>query len=642
MKYYKLLAMFLLPTLSFAVTQTCNQTGQTCLNNSPSKYYNGQEFTLAELGISCWEYDIQKDCPLVDTCQPLVNSGCIIDLSRNQCTELDSSGKCVSWNKTARCSTDNPTSNTMISCGNEICKPDANGNLTNCYQLDPGADTDFGAAMAALEVANEMGTMKNCYDRRTGQKCQLSDPNDPSKGVDANCECFFFQGKFTTYKDSYNVWVGAGGGAAKVGVTFTSCDRVANEYSSLRSPNRLQATSNALPQRNIDKWSDKGQLNLSLTGNKDTTGIHAGNQYVYSFASPSQGFNQSGTGLNGQTDNWAATNQKNSNYQLSASVSNKVIDKDDPNASSNQIHWNAGGNKTGQGSTATQSNGTMKVIQDASKMLADVLDIGSAFSQSCNAEDQSKMINVGKNHCLFDYSGVPGPENNQWILYTYGDKLKKSKGEDCSYQVTFWGAALACTTGSEGWATCKNKFECKGGANTCTDEWCYGQTKGGRGGDDAYTDATGGNQIIWKGNVNCCYPSTISKIINKAAFEQQIGGRQKLSQIRDSVAIFRSTEVCSVDELANGTCNSGNTGLDTAKTFQAMCERGITINEMQLIDFSKIDFSEFYAEANRGVNTNAYNQSSATNSNQTNRVQNSINTQKRQSLQLEGKNYFDY
>jgi hypothetical protein len=210
-----------------------------------------------------------------------------------------------------------------------------------------------------------MGTMKNCYDKTTGLKCQMSDPNDPSKGVNANCECLFFQGKFMTYKDSWIIW--AGGCAA--GNTATFCGRVADEANTnglrtsnprqaLKASNNLLAAAAPLPQRNIDTWSDKGQVNLSLTGDKNNTGIRGGgNQYVYSFASSNKGFDDGGKNVSGTADQWASTNQKNSNLQIAASSSNQIIDQDNPNAQNNTIHWNQGGSQTAQGSTA-KSDGT--------------------------------------------------------------------------------------------------------------------------------------------------------------------------------------------------------------------------------------------------------------------------------------------
>lgn len=657
-KYLIILLSFCVSNV-FAATQTCSEVGKVCVDSSPVKYFNGQAFTLAQLGLTCWKYDSEYNCPIVDTCQAYVNKGCIIDVGQNQCTEVSpTTGKCVSWNKVAKCDGGQPTTNTMIACGNEICKPDSTGAMTNCYKADPTTDTDFGSAMAALELANEMGTLKNCYDKRTGAKCSLTNPNDPSKGADPNCECFFFQGKFLTYKNSFNVWAQASGAdGCKIGSTFTECDRIAKEYgnSSVRaglksgSNNQLQTNNLQLPQRNIDARSDKGQLNLSLTNSKDTTGIHTGNPYVYSFASSSQTFDATGQSVSGQTDSWAAQNQKNSNYQIQAGVSDKVIDSDDPNASNNQIHWNTGGNQTSQGNTASAGGSTMEIVQNAAKMVTDILDFGSALTQMCTAEDQSKMINVGKHHCLFEYDGVAGPENNEWILYTYGDKNRWSY-QGCTYQTTFWGAFSACATGFSNYTNCKTWYGtacalcdlgiCPGYCSNL-DLFCYGQTLGGHGGQDC-GGVTGGNDVIFKGKVNCCFASTISKIITKAAFEQGIGGRPKLGNLQNYVAQYLGTEVCSVDELANGTCNPSNTGLNTAGTFQAMCERGISIQEMQAIDFSKVDFSEFYNEANKGINTNSYNTNAQTNANQSNRVQTTVNTQKQQTMQLQGKNYFNY
>lgn len=653
----KKISLYLLLGLTaqvFAINQPCQETGQVCVDNSPSKVFNGQTFTKEQLGIDCWKYDKTYNCPTVDSCQSYVNNGCIIDVAKNSCTETNASGTCVSWSKSGSCDNGKAETNTMISCGNEICKPGANGAMANCYQADPTSDNDFGEAMAALELANEMGSMKNCYDKNTGAKCRLSDPEDPSKGVDPNCECFFFQGKFTTYKHAFNVWDPTGS-SCKIGKTFTNCDRVADDFAknssgrkNLSQQKSPMLMADPLPTRDVDAWSDKGQLNLSLTGSKDTTGIRAGNPYVYSFASSSQSFDQTGQNVSGKTDDWAAQNQKNSNLALSANSSEMVINKDDPNSSSNQVHWNNGGSQTSQGSKATNS-GTMKIIQDAAKMVGDVMDFGSAFSQSCTAEDQSKMINVGKHNCLFDYSGVPGPENNEWILYTYGDK-KRFSYQNCTYQTTFWGAGTACVSGAQNYTMCKTAYglaceACLIGIcpSYCDDldKFCYGLTLGGRGGQDC-GGLTGGNDVIFTGKVNCCFSSTISKLITKAAFDQGVGGRPKLSQVQNYVAQYEGTEMCSVAELANGTCNQGNTGLATANTFQAMCERGIALNEMTKIDFSQIDFSEFYAEANKGVNTSTFNNNTQSGQNQGNRVQNNVNGQKQKTVQFEGKNYFDY
>jgi hypothetical protein len=627
----KLYCLLLVALSGFSISQPCYEVSSVCVDSSPSKYFNGKEFTLAQLGKTCWKYDKVYNCPTVDNCQSYLDKGCIIEPKSSICTETNSSGVCVSWKKTASCSGGTSQTNTMIACGNDICKPNSNGSAI-CYQADPTTDTDFGQAMAALEVANEMGSMKTCYDKYSGQKCSPTDPNDLSKGANPNCECFFFQGKFTTYNDNYNRWIGdPSSGFLKVGITNTNCSRVANQFQGNLSrsvqSNRLQATSD-LPHRSIDEWSDKGQLNQSLTGNKDTTGVRAGNPYVYSFASSSKDFNENGSSVTSNNDSWATTNQNNSNYQIEANSSNNVISKDDPNATQNQTHWNTGGQQTGQGTTATKSS-SMKLVQNAVKMVSDVLDINSAFAQTCSPEDQSKMINVGKNHCLFDYGGVRGSENGHWILYTFGDKGRWNY-QNCTYKFSFWGALEACVSGQAALSTCKSKPECLlNGGHSCTSEFCYGQTYGGHGGADYSPSLTGGNLVLWKGNVNCCFASTISKIITRAAFEQGVGGRPKLADIPNYVAQFKGTEVCSVDELATGVCNKGNTGLDTSKTFQAMCEKGVTISDMQQIDFSKVDFSEFYAEANRSVNTNNFNSNSQTYNNQTTRVTNKIQSQKR-------------
>ncbi len=633
----------------FAITQSCSEASSVCVDNSPYKYFNGVAITMAQAGVSCWKYDKSYNCPLVDSCKQWIDKGCVVDISKTVCTEKDGNGKCKSWTKEVVCSTG--SENTMIACGNDICKPSADGTQTTCYKADPTTDTDFGSAMAALEMANEMGTMKNCYDKTTGLKCQMSDPNDPSKGVNANCECLFFQGKFMTYKDSWIIW----GGGCAAGNTATFCGRVAEEAGNnsfrstgpvLKANNAMLAAAAPLPTRNVDVWSDKGQVNASLTGNKDNTGIRGGgNQYVYSFASSNKGFDEGGQNVSGVSDQWAETNQKNANLQIAASSSEQVIDKDNPNAQNNTVRWNTGGSQTSQGSTA-KMDGTMKVIGDAAKMVGDVMDFTSAFSQACSPEDSQKMIQVGKRHCLFGYGGVPGPETNQWVLYSYGDKERWDM-QHCGSQMTFWGSTTSCSSGAQNEQLCKNKIECLLDPSQCDSDYCYRQHLGGASGQ-ACGGITGGNDVIWKGNVNCCFTSTISKIITKAAFEQHVGGRPSLLNIRNNVAIYKDLEVCTVQDLATGLCNPANDGLQTYNTFQAMCERGITISEMQAIDFAKVDFTEFYEEANKGINSSNYNPNSQTKNNQQNRIFDDTEQKKQDAnqvqstQQLQGRNYFSF
>ena len=638
-----ILCLLMLISPVFAATQTCSAAKQICVDNSPSKSFNGGTFTKEQLGIDCWKYEISYDCPLVDTCQPLLDKGCIIDQTKSICTERNDNGTCRSWNKTANCQPGQSINRTMIACGNEICKPDSSGTQI-CYKGDPSTDNEFSQAMTALEVANEMGSMKNCYDKISGAKCSPADPNDPGKGVNPNCQCFFFQGKFITYKDSFTVW----GGNCKIGVTATGCDEVSKLYGSnnRKLKSALKADNETLPTRNIDVWSDKGQLNSSLASNKDATGIRAGNPYVYSFASSSKQFDPTGQTVTSTDDSWTVANQKSTNYQLATTPESTVISKDDPNSNSNKIHWNTGGSKTNQGSTAQMQGGAIKVVQDAAKMVSDVMDFGSAYKQQCTPEDQQKMINVGKHHCLFDYGGVPGPETTQWILYTYGDKNRWNY-QDCTYQTTFWGAGTACTTGAANYSTCKSWYGaacsmcgigiCPGYCSDL-DGFCYGQTLGGHGGQDCGV-VTAGNDVIFKGNVNCCFASTISKLITKAAFEQHIGGRPSLSAAGSLVALYRGIEVCSVAELANGTCNPGNTGIATQNSFQALCEKGIEMSEMQKIDFSKVDFTDFFNEINQNMNTSNFNQNSQAYQNQKKRITDDISGKSKSSAV---QNYYNY
>ena len=440
-KYFCVIISFFVSIYCHAIAQPCYETSRVCSDSSVQKCFNGQCFTKEQLGIDCWKYDIKKTCPKVDECQSFLNRGCIIDASKNICTEHRGAENCVSWKKQGYCETGGASGGTMIACGNQICTPDGNGGQLNCYQADQTTDSDFESAMAALEIANEMGKMKNCYDRTTGAKCQPVDPNDPSKGANPNCECFFFQGKFVVYSNSFHIIAGNG---CVTGKTFTGCEKISQKYSSL-STNGLQA--GEIPQyaqRNIDPYSDKGQLTKSLTGNANTTGIRAGNPYTYSSVALNQTFNDDGTALSGNADPVTTLNQNANNGELlQVSNESQIIDKDDPNSASNQTHWNNGGTQTGQGNTATKQGTTMKIVQQASKALADITDFSSIWSNQCTPEEQSVMLNVGKGLCMFDYGGVKGPnENDGWTTLTFTGKTQDANFSNCTKKTWILGCCI--------------------------------------------------------------------------------------------------------------------------------------------------------------------------------------------------------
>ena len=71
-----------------------------------------------------------------------------------------------------------------------------------------------------------------------------------------------------------------------------------------------------------------------------------------------------------------------------------------------------------------------------------------------------------------------------------------------------------------------------------------------------------------------------------------------------------------------------------------MCERGISLQEMQQIDFSRIDFTEFMNDVQKNMNTNPVNPNTQNYQNRKDKIETDINN-KKQSLQNSNTNYFD-
>ncbi len=71
-----------------------------------------------------------------------------------------------------------------------------------------------------------------------------------------------------------------------------------------------------------------------------------------------------------------------------------------------------------------------------------------------------------------------------------------------------------------------------------------------------------------------------------------------------------------------------------------MCEKGIEMNEMQKIDFSKVNFTDFFNEINQNMNTSNFDQNSQAYQNQKKRITDDISSKSKNSVK--SSNYFDY
>lgn len=66
------LSFMFLTSLAYGADQSCYVDSENCIDSSPSKIFDGETFTLSQLGISCWKYRPHYNCPLVDTCQQYI------------------------------------------------------------------------------------------------------------------------------------------------------------------------------------------------------------------------------------------------------------------------------------------------------------------------------------------------------------------------------------------------------------------------------------------------------------------------------------------------------------------------------------------------------------------------------------------
>jgi len=143
----------LLPSIeSFAAT--CQKTGTTCIDTTPSKTVSGTTLTLAQIG-GCWQYQDTYTCAnstnTTDTCAPLVQQGC--GQVGSTCVDYLPDGvTCDMSQLTYQCQLTPASTSTTMDCGGQVyCM---NGNCTNTGYPP---DQDFAKAAVSMEIGREAG-----------------------------------------------------------------------------------------------------------------------------------------------------------------------------------------------------------------------------------------------------------------------------------------------------------------------------------------------------------------------------------------------------------------------------------------------------------------------------------------------------
>ncbi|MHB1677901.1 MAG: conjugal transfer protein TraN [Sulfuriferula sp.] len=102
-----LLILAILFGSSIAQAATCQKTGETCIDTTPSKVISGVTVTLAQAG-GCWEYQDTYNClqpNAVNYCQPLINAAPACWQTGSVCSQMDTTfgTGCMQYTQTYEC-----------------------------------------------------------------------------------------------------------------------------------------------------------------------------------------------------------------------------------------------------------------------------------------------------------------------------------------------------------------------------------------------------------------------------------------------------------------------------------------------------------------------------------------------------------
>lgn len=107
---FALFATLLVPSIGHA--DTCELTGQTCIDSSPCRSFPAGQVCLADVGRSCWTYNKSYQCihtynPAIDGCYAIENTAGCWQSGQNTCVAVDFDGNCMQTQRIYTCSAAN-------------------------------------------------------------------------------------------------------------------------------------------------------------------------------------------------------------------------------------------------------------------------------------------------------------------------------------------------------------------------------------------------------------------------------------------------------------------------------------------------------------------------------------------------------
>ena len=177
---------------------TCQLVNYQCLDNSPTKNVNGQNFNLSDMcsqeGLSgsqcCWNSQADYYCGgSSDTCGPYrKNPNCVIQ--SNTCTTKDYiTGNCEQYQSTFSCASGYTNVESQV-CTNVVCANNESGTANQCYNPKPPSPNNtanMASAIAYLQMGQNMAQDMNCVNKQDPSSCTLF------SGKYMNCYLYAFK-----------------------------------------------------------------------------------------------------------------------------------------------------------------------------------------------------------------------------------------------------------------------------------------------------------------------------------------------------------------------------------------------------------------------------------------------------------------
>jgi conjugal transfer mating pair stabilization protein TraN len=171
---------------SVAHAATCQKTGETCIDTTPSKQISGITVTLAQAG-GCWLYQDTYTCikpDAVNYCQPFINAAPACWQTSSVCAQMDTvlNTGCMQYTQTYQCgSSAMPTAPantiqlsdtyTLVSSNYDPTQCAANSSNTNCYLASNTCSSTTPATLLPPGISSSSVAPDGCYQQTNTYAC---------------------------------------------------------------------------------------------------------------------------------------------------------------------------------------------------------------------------------------------------------------------------------------------------------------------------------------------------------------------------------------------------------------------------------------------------------------------------------------